>query len=85
MLFTREQTAIQKVVHGNRNKDEAKGGSITLKREIFSQTRQILLNMARESENNMPVAVTILVRRLMSLLVKVRAIVLSRTWHVLHR
>lgn len=57
---------------------------ITLKREIFSQTRQILLNMARESENNMPVAVTILVRRLKSLLVTVRAIVLSRTWHV-HR
>lgn len=53
MLFTREQTAIQKVVHGNRNKDEAKG---TFKREIFSQTRQILLNMARESENNIPVA-----------------------------
>lgn len=81
MLFTREQTAIQQVVNGNRNKDEAKG---TLKREIFSQTRQILLNMARESENNMPVAVTMLVRRLMSLLITVRAIVVSRTWHV-HR
>lgn len=70
---------------GTEIKMKRKEVPITLKREIFSQTRQILLNMARESENNMPVAVTILVRRLMSLLVKVRAIVLSRTWHVLHR
>lgn len=69
---------------GTEIKMKRKEVPITLKREIFSQTRQILLNMARESENNMPVAVTILVRRLMSLLVKVRAIVLSRTWHV-HR
>lgn len=69
---------------GTEIKMKRKEVPITLKREIFSQTRQILLNMARESENNMPVAVTILVRRLMSLLVTVRAIVLSRTWHV-HR
>lgn len=69
---------------GTEIKMKRKEVPITLKREIFSQTRQILLNMARGSENNMPVAVTILVRRLRSLLVTVRAIVLSRTWHV-HR
>lgn len=61
MLFTREQTATQKVVHGNRKKMKRKEVPTTLKREIFSQTRQILLNMARGSANNMPVAVTILV------------------------
>lgn len=51
---------------------------ITLKRENFRQTRQILLNMARGSANNMPVAVTILVRRPVSFLISVRAIVLSK-------
>lgn len=61
MLFTREQTATQKVVHGNRKKDEAKGGSHNSQTRDFQQTRQILLNMARGSANNMPVAVTILV------------------------
>lgn len=69
---------------GTEIKMKRKEVPILLKREIFSQTRQILLNMVRESENNMPVAVTILVRRPLSLLVKVRAIVIFRTWHV-HR
>lgn len=62
---------------GTEIKMKRKEAPITFKREIFSQTRQILLNIARGSANNMPVAVTILVRRPMSFLITVRAIVLS--------
>lgn len=69
---------------GTEIKMKRKEVPITLKREIFRQIRQILLNMARRSENKMPVAVTILVRRRGAFLVTVKGIVLSRMWHV-HR
>lgn len=69
---------------GTEIKMKRKEVPITLEREIFRQIRQILLNMARRSENKMPVAVTILVRRRVAFLVTVRGIVLSRMWHV-HR
>lgn len=45
----------RKLSMGTETKMKRKEVPSTRKREIFSQTRQILLNMARGSANNMPV------------------------------